>query len=90
MQFKTTKGSNQANYIENLFLADFPYILAENFENSSEAKKTTQQVELIFLSLKLKLELNFKMSNFLFFAYRLVATQLICFCVNFVHHHLFS
>ena len=59
-------------------------------ENSSEAKKTTQQVELIFLSLKLKLELNFKMSNFLFFAYRLVATQLICFCVNFVHHHLFS
>lgn len=38
---KITRGNNAKNdmkYIENLFLADFPYCLAENFEYPSDSK----------------------------------------------------
>ena len=45
---KQSKQISQIKYIESLFLADFPYMLAENFEYTSEAKKVNQQVCLAF------------------------------------------
>ena len=51
--FKSLKGLNQVKYIENLFLADFPYMLAENFEYTAEARKNSHHVYFILLDLNL-------------------------------------
>ncbi len=52
---KCSKNVKQEKHLENLFLAYFPYILSENFEYTSESRRTNQPV-------------NFKTTIFFYFS----------------------
>jgi len=43
-QLRSNHNSNQIKHIEQLFLANFPYCLAENFEYTSDSKKVNVQL----------------------------------------------